>query len=849
MVATKIGGYELDEHLFMDEKLSFFDTNRKSVISLRGGGGKLHVFAPWYDQMQYFGRLSYPSPDGETSAFTHTDPLCQLFFFYGAARWEDFREELRYIKKTGILVNRYENNHNANWPKDLEFEAYFFSHQVRRAFIQLRYVKNNAAEPRTVKFTFFTNLKIGGDEANDQGVWDSNRKAFRCWDAVNSKACYLLIGSPTTPTHRGIDQKETIGGQCYYGLVVDKDSYGPGDAAVGFQFDITLAAGASTILPFYFVVGDSQADVESEWDILTAKTYSEILADTKEAWETWVNQGVVATFEDNPWLSEAWIRNVISAYEMTWSNGGISATWAMYLPCFPWDSYFAIRTLLQAGHLTEIQNYLAFMRTAVALDDFIAYPASSYNYAYYGDAGLGGPDLVHGCYCTPMLVWDLYQKTKTLTDLSDNWDMVKKYLDYVKDNFYNQTGYNLISGKGMLDHPYRYHPGWAENKYYAKFQLAYYYAFLIGSQIADLTSHPTEKTFYKQVSDELKASVDSKFLVDGIYKSVWHPTQCPTGEGWDIELSSLYGEVGYDLGKKTFREWEKWLKDYFPAHYDYVNYSEGQNWLYIYALADLLHSLILYGDYENFMTLLSRYKYVANYPKLGHGERTAQYETSSSQVIFAWSHAVVGALGCLFDWTKDADGNYVFSLSPAPQAGKFKAEFSDGTSVTVEGEGKGPFADIQIKPYSKAYTWDSENKKLNVTVKPGEDMTFKVAMGSLGMQHRARFKTLLNQKGEFVEVMEKTKVGSNGFGTPMYEWLTKNVERAFVQPLKGDEAVIKAGLLALGDAEAMFDPFSTVAKNYRVRVGGIVYEIVSLERIKSHGSTVYVRANLKRVIE
>ena len=844
MLQTRIGGYELDEYCFMDEGMSFFDTDRKSAICLRGGGGKIHVFGPYYNEMQQFNRLSYPSPDGADSAYTHV-AVIHCIHYSGNTYFTDFQEELRYIKKAGILVNRY-SSEKADWPKDIEFEAYFFSHYTRKAFVQLRYMKNNGSETKTFKLILYVDLKIGGDVENDQGVWDETRKAFRCWDATNPKACYMLIGSPTTPTRRGIDLNTTVWHQVIAGSVTDKDSYGPGNAAVAIQFDITLAAGASTVLPLYIVVGDDQTDVEFEWDSLTEDDYATILADTKAAWEGWIDEGIIVSFEHNPWMTEAWIRTLISAYELTWSNGGISAGTALATQNYVWDAFFLARTLLQGGHITEVRNYLEYLRDCVAADPFDPYPSIYYTYDKKGVES--AYDLVHGCWAPIILVWELYEKTRNPTDLSDNWSMVKKYLDYVKDNFLDAT-YKLIRGPGALDHPFIYHTGWGAGKYYAAFNIAYQRAFHLGAQIAELTGHPTEKAIYNQIANDLQTAIDIRFLINGVYKSVWHPTAFPTAEGWDLETSTKYGEVGYDH-KKTFEEWRKWLTDYFPAHYDEVDYTvEAHSRTHGYAIADLLHSLILYGDYGNFMLLLNRFKAVANMPKAQMGEAVMQYEKAVGQYIFAWSTAIVGALARLFDWTKNADGNYIFNLSPAPEIGKFTATFPDGTSVAVEAEGNGSLVDIQIKPYMKPYTWDSSKKKLQVTLSQGEQFTFKIAMGFTGMRQRVKFRKLLLRKGETVEIAEKVEVGLDEYGSPVYEWHVKNVEKAFIQRLKGDEAVVEAGLLAAGDAEAMLDPFSEVEKNSRVTAAGVTYEVVSVEPMRSHGTTVYLKAGLKRVNE
>lgn len=840
LLLTRIGGYELDEQLSMNENLSFFDMDRKSQIFMRGGGGKLHVTGPMYNEMQQFS-VSYPCPDGDVGA-SQAGPV-HCYHFMGSGKWSDFVEELRYIKKTDVLVVRYHNNQSEEWFKDVEFEGVFFAHWSLRAFIQLRHIRNTATELREIKLIHYVDLNLGGDEENDQGTWDAARGAFLCWDAVNPKACYMLVGSTETPTHRGIN----IGmwSQCWGGQVADNDSYGPGSCGIGFQYNLALSPGEEVVLPFYIVIGDTQSDVESEWDSLTANGYETVLSDTVSAWRNWVDNGIIVSFEDHPWMTEAWIRNLISVYEMTWANGGISASTGVYRACFPWDSTFAIRTLLDAGHIDEVRSYLSFLRTAVANDGFDPYPASAYNYNGEGEASQGGPDLVHGCYMPVLLVWELYQKTGELTDLTDNWDMVKKYLDYARDNFYNRSGYNLIKGLGFLDHPYRYHSDWAETKYYASFQIGYYQGFTIGTQIADLTGHLDEKTSYEQIAAELKTAVDDRFLVNSVYRSVWDFESCPTAEGWDIELSCMYGRTGFnsETQRRTFREWEKWLTDYLPHHYDEFT----DRWIYGYAFADLLHSLILYGYYDKFMMLYNRFRHVANNPKIQTAERVYTYEKSVGQTIFCWSHAITGALARLFDWAKDENGNYVFNLSPAPEVGRYTATFPDGTSVTVKAEGHGSRAEISMSPVTKDHVWNGENKKLNLVLSPGEELVLDVAMGGyFGLAERAAFAKKAELHGETVQVKKRILVGEDQYGNPIYDYAARNVEKAIINPVKGDEKIVAAGLLTVGDAVGWFKPGSTVAKNCRVETLGSVFEVVSVEQVRVQGVTTCLKVGLKR---
>jgi len=844
-MSTRIGNYELQEHLFFDENIDRFRNNYDlcSSFHLRGGGGKLWFNGPFYGEMQQFTGLVYPAFDGDVGV-EHTGTF-HCYHFMNGGRWSDFVEDVRFIKNTQVLVIRYHNNNDSKWYSDVEFECYTFVHHVRKAVIQLRYLKNNASENRTVKLIFYLDLKIGGDGENDQGVWDASRGAFLCWDSVNPKAVYLLVGSPETPTHLAINTD--IWSQAWGGSITDNDSYGPGDCGIGFQYDLTLSPGEEKVIPFYIVIGETQTEVESEWDNLTSKTYTEILADVVSDWQAWINSGIVVEFEDNPWLTEAWVYTLIAARSLMWSNGGISASTGLYKPCFPWDSSFAIRTLLNAGHIDEVRSYLSFLRTAVANDPFDPYPSTSYNCNGEGGASEGGPDLVHGCYMPVLLVWELYQKTKDLKDLSDNWGMIKKYLDYALNNFLDDT-YDLIIGLGYLDHPYRWHAGWAEGKYYASFAVGCYQGFTIGAEIAELTGNPTEKANYEDAANRLKAAITSRFVVDGEYKSVWHPTEFPNAEGWDSELAAMYGRVGYTDSylEKTFWKWKDWWTDYIPHHYDEFT----DRWIFGYALADLLNACILYSDYHDYWILYSRFAYWANRPYLQTSERFYTYEKAPGQTYFAWSTAITGALSRLFDWTKDEAGNYVFTVSPVSYIGKFTVNFPDGTELTVDSSGDGRHIDIQMSPQTVSVSWDEKYKKLQFTLTAGSSLQLKTILGSRrGMVFRGRFERNLNLHGSTVEILEKKEVGRDEYGNPVYEWVSKWIEKAFIHKFKEDERAVEAGLISIGDAKGIFSSFSEISENYRIRCEGETYEVASVRPIFFDGTPVMIHAMLKLVNE
>ena len=845
-MSKKIINYELQEHLFFDENIDRFGNNCDlcSSFHLRGGGGKLWLGGPWYREMQTFGGLTYPVCDGDVGVEHTGSFLC--YHFMNGGRWYDFVEDVRFIKNTQVLVIRYHNNNDSRWYSDVEFECITFLHHERKAVIQLRHLKNNnASEERTVRLIFYLDLKIGGDGDNDQGVWDATREAFLCWDQVNPKGIYLLVGSPEQPAHRAINAD--MGSQCWSGQITDNDSYGPGDCGVGFQYDITLSPGEEKVIPFYIVVGETQEEAESEWDSLTSKSYSEILSDVVSAWRDWIDSGIVVEFLDNPWLSEAWVNTLIAARSLLWSNGGISASTGIYKPCFPWDSSFAIRTLLYAGHIDEVRSYLSFLRAAVANDPFDPYPASSYNYDGEGGAEPGGPDLVHGCYMPVMIVWELYQKTKALNDLADNWEMIRKYLDYTLNNFLDET-YNVIRGLGMLDHPYRYHVGWAESKYYASFAIGYYMGFKIGAQIADLLGHETEKANYEDAANRLKAAAELRFIVDGMYKSVWHPTNCPTAEGWDVELAAMYGRVGYTdhYLERSFWKFKDYWTDYLPYHFD----DTKEQWIYGYALADLLSACILYGDYKDFWTLYNRFAYDASRPYLQIGERHSTYEHAQGQTFFAWSTAITGSLARIFDWKIDENGNYIFTLSPVSYAGRFKVKFPDGTELDVEAAGDGNYADVKVSPAPLETRWISKYKKLQFTLKPGSKVSLRITLGSKrGMAYHSRIEKCLDLHGSTVEVLERRMVGKDEYGNPRYEWLSKWSEKALIQKFKGDETAVEAGLISTGDVKAIFSSTSEISEDYRIRCEGRLYDVVSIERVFFEDTPVMIRAVLKLVNE
>ena len=845
-MSTRIGNYELQEHLFFDENIDRFRNiyDLCSSFHLRGGGGKLWLEGPFYHEMQHFTSLVYPAFDGDVGVEHAINFQC--YHFMNDGRWSDFIEDVRFIKNTQVLVIRYHNNDDPNWYSDVEFECYTFVHHERKAVIQLRYLKNNnASEERTVRLIFYLDLKIGGDKENDQGVWDASRGAFLCWDQVNPKGIYLLIGSPEQPTHRAINAD--MWSQCWSGQITDNDSYGPGDCGVGFQYDITLSPGEEKVIPFYIVVGETQEEAESEWDSLTSKSYSEILSDVVSAWRDWIDSGVVVEFMDNPWLSEAWVNTLIAVRSLMWNNGGISACMGTYKHCFPWDSSFAIRTLLYSGHIEEVRDYLTFLRTAVANDSFDPYPSSSYNYSGEGGAELGGPDLVHGCYMPVINVWKLYEKTGDLNDLADNWNMIKKYLDYTLNNFLDET-YDLIFGISHLDHPYRYHSGWAEGKYYASFQIGYYMGFKIAAEIADLLGYDEDKARYEDAADRILNALMERFIVDGMYKSVWHPTEYPTAEGWDSELAAMYSRVGYTdhYLERSFWKFKDYWTDYLPYHYD----ETEDQWIYAFALADLLSACILYGDYKDFWTLYNRFAYWANRPYLQTAERCYTYESAVSQWFFSWSTCITGSLARLFDWKLDENGNYIFTLSPVSYVGRFKVKFPDGTELDVKAAGDGNYADVKVSPAPLETRWISKYKKLQFTLKPGAKVSLRITLGSKrGMAYRSRIEKCMNLHGSTVEVLERREVGKDEYGNPRYEWLSKWSEKALIQKFKGDETAVEAGLISTGDVKAIFSSTSEISEDYRIRCEGRLYDVISVERVYFEDTPVMIRAVLKLVNE
>ncbi len=122
-------------------------------------------------------------------------------------------------------------------------------------------------------------------------------------------------------------------------------------------------------------------------------------------------------------------------------------------------------------------------------------------------------------------------------------------------------------------------------------------------------------------------------------------------------------------------------------------------------------------------------------------------------------------------------------------------------------------------------------------------------MGSTGTRAREDFKHVLSSRGETVEIIKKTFGGRDGLGNPLYDYIVQNVETAFIQPVKGDETAVSAGLLTLNDAVGYFSPQSKTAVGYRIRASGELYEAISIEKVKAQGVTAYVKANLKKVVE
>ena len=116
-------------------------------------------------------------------------------------------------------------------------------------------------------------------------------------------------------------------------------------------------------------------------------------------------------------------------------------------------------------------------------------------------------------------------------------------------------------------------------------------------------------------------------------------------------------------------------------------------------------------------------------------------------------------------------------------------------------------------------------------------------------QVSGRFDVCVERYGEAVIVKERTLGGYDHYGNPVWIFTEVSNEKAVITPLRGDEKMVQAGELQVGDAVGYFKTDSKVAVGYRIAAAGVEYQVLTVDKRYLKDNLSHLEAKLRRVTE
>ncbi len=112
---------------------------------------------------------------------------------------------------------------------------------------------------------------------------------------------------------------------------------------------------------------------------------------------------------------------------------------------------------------------------------------------------------------------------------------------------------------------------------------------------------------------------------------------------------------------------------------------------------------------------------------------------------------------------------------------------------------------------------------------------------------------LVDRRGENVDIYRRSQSGVDEFNRPVYSWSLQAQEKAFIQNVTQasglGEIITFAGELTVDDRVGYFKPDSVVQDDDQIEWTGNRYDVKAVQPRSLDGSTVFLVAVLKRLVE
>jgi GH15 family glucan-1,4-alpha-glucosidase len=139
---------------------------------------------------------------------------------------------------------------------------------------------------------------------------------------------------------------------------------------MGFQKAVTIAAGSSTSISFYYAIGSTQAAAESAADTARAQTADYWFGQTSTAYTNWLNSGTRVSMSDAG-LNTAFDRSLVinkQAQQPQYGSWPAATNPAYAYKVWVRDSAVTAMGLDATGHLPEAEKYWNWMASVQNTD-------------------------------------------------------------------------------------------------------------------------------------------------------------------------------------------------------------------------------------------------------------------------------------------------------------------------------------------------------------------------------------------------------------------------------------------------------------------------------------------------
>jgi GH15 family glucan-1,4-alpha-glucosidase len=281
-----------------------------------------------------------------------------------------------WFENDGTLTARYLNYGNTALPVQITKQYAMVPNQN---FVVLKYTfQNLTSSSRTINFLEQAHLsnKNGGWQ---HGWWDSSRNALGT-DMSQTGQYYIEFGALQTMDSRQVGNDSdtnaantTSSAWAQFdanGLLKNNGDLWTQNMDLGFQKVMTITAGSSATLSFYYAIGSTQSAAESAADTARAQTGDYWLGQVASSYSTWLSSGTVTSVADAG-LNTAYKRSLIinkQSQQPQYGSWPAATNPAYSYKVWVRDSAVTAMGLDATGHLAEAEKYWNWMASVQNTD-------------------------------------------------------------------------------------------------------------------------------------------------------------------------------------------------------------------------------------------------------------------------------------------------------------------------------------------------------------------------------------------------------------------------------------------------------------------------------------------------